>query len=276
MGDQGQDSGQIWPSVDVAGVSIHCVNFANTLQQITTWVAVHRATQGDTRSADVDEANPAICRQISTVNPEFIVDAYRDPNFADTLAQVDLRVPDGIGVLWAANRSGASLHERVTGSDGIDHICREAAVNGWRVFFLGAAPGVAEQAAVRLRARYPSLIVCGAYSGSPDTEDWPAIDNYLSATSPDILFVAYGHPRQDIWIREHIHDLPAAVAIGVGGAFDFVAGVTRRAPLWMQRLGIEWLHRLLNEPWRWRRIMKLPVYVGLVVGEKGKQTVNCE
>ncbi len=124
---------------------------------------------------------------------------------------------------------------------------------------------MAEQAAIRLRERYPSLIVCGAHSGSPNPDDWPAIHGYLSATSPDILFVAYGHPRQDIWIRQQIHDLPVAVAIGVGGAFDFVAGVTLRAPIWMQRLGIEWLHRLLHEPWRWRRMMKLPVFVGLVI-----------
>jgi len=257
MGEQGQQPRKIWHSVDVAGVSIHCVDFADTLGQIQAWIELHRI------------ANPPACRQISTVNPEFIVDAHRDPAFADILAQVDLRVPDGIGVLWAANLNGALLHERVTGSDGIDRICREAALKGWRVFFLGAAPGVAALTANQLRKRYPALTVSGVYSGSPDPDEWPAIHAYLSATSPDILFVAYGHPNQDIWIQKHIHELPVAVAIGVGGAFDFVAGVTQRAPEWMQRLGIEWLHRLLHEPWRWRRMMKLPVFVGLVVGEKG-------
>ena len=265
MGDLDPVAGQTWPSVGVAGVNIHCVDFADTLEQIAAWVDLHRTAMDDDQSRQHETLGPAICRQISTVNPEFVVDAHRDPAFADTLAQVDLRVPDGIGVLWAANLRGAALRERVTGSDGIDRICRQAAANGWRVFFLGAAPGVAEQAAIRLRERYPSLIVCGAHSGSPNPDDWPAIHGYLSATSPDILFVAYGHPRQDIWIRQQIHDLPVAVAIGVGGAFDFVAGVTLRAPIWMQRLGIEWLHRLLHEPWRWCRMMKLPAFVGLVI-----------
>ncbi len=257
MDEQCSQVEKTWPSVNVAGVDIDCVDFSDTLTQIRIWVDAYRS------------GHAAKCRQISTVNPEFIVDAHHDSGFADTLAQVDLRVPDGIGVLWAANLNGAALHERVTGSDGIDRISQAAALNGWRVFFLGAAPGVAAHTAIRLRERYPALIISGVYSGSPDPNDWPTIYDYLSATSPDILFVAYGHPNQDIWIHEHIHELPVAVAIGVGGAFDFIAGITQRAPTWMQHLGFEWLHRLLREPWRWRRMMKLPVFVGLVIGDKG-------
>ena len=95
---------------------------------------------------------------------------------------------------------------------------------------LGAAPGVAVETALRLRTRYPQLIVAGAYDGSPDDADWPAIAGWLAATQPDILFVAYGHPKQEYWIDRHRHELPVAVAMGVGGAFDFVAGVTTRAP----------------------------------------------
>ena len=145
MAELDRNVGMAWPSVDVVGVNIHCVDFADTLQQIAAWVALHRTAQNSAPLACTnDGSKPPICRQISTVNPEFVVDAHRDPAFADILAQVDLRVPDGIGVLWAANRSGASLRERVTGSDGIDRICREAAAKGWRVFFLGAAPGVVD------------------------------------------------------------------------------------------------------------------------------------
>ncbi len=193
------------------------------------------------------------------------MDARRDQAFAQVLQRADLRVPDGIGVLWAARLLGAPLHERVTGSDGIYRICERAVREQWRVYLLGAAPGVAEKTAIILQNRYPGLQIVGTYSGSPQDDNWPGIRQRLDATQPDILFVAFGHPRQDFWIDEHRHELPAKVAIGVGGAFDFVAGVTVRAPRWVQRLGLEWLHRLIYEPWRWRRMLKLPSFVGLVL-----------
>ena len=238
--------------VEILGTAVDCVDFAATLDQIAAWVAARRA----------DAALPA--RQVCTVNPEYLVDARRDPAFAAVLSGADLRVPDGAGVLWAAARAGQPLAERVTGSDGIYKIAARAAQEGWRVFFLGAAPGVAVQTALRLRERNPELVVAGAYSGNPTAAEWPAIAGWLAATRPDILFVAYGHPRQDFWIAAHRADLHAAVAIGVGGAFDFVAGVQRRAPAWLQRLNLEWLYRLLREPRRWRRMLKLPMFVGMV------------
>lgn len=237
-------------------MEVDAVNFATTLDQIDAWVASHRAT-------------PSLpCRQICTVNPEFIVDAGRDPAFGAVLDRADLRVPDGVGVVWAARLFGVRLRERVTGSDGIYRICRRAAKHGWRVYFLGAAPGVAERTAATLTRLYPGLNVAGTYAGSPHAADWQAIHARLVAAQPDILFVAFGHPRQDFWIDTHRADLPAAVAIGVGGAFDFVTGVAVRAPAWMQRLGLEWLHRLIRQPWRWRRIAKLPRFVGLILWQR--------
>lgn len=241
--------------VNILGVAIDRVDFALTLDLIDAWVVQRRA------------AGPSClpCRQICTVNPEFLVDARRDPAFAAALARADLHVPDGAGVLWAARRMGRPLRERVTGSDGIEYICERAALRGWRVYFLGAAPGVAERAAAILAARYPGLQVAGCYAGSPADAEWPEIRARLDAAAPDILFVAYGHPRQDFWIDRHRHELPAAVAIGVGGAFDFVAGVAPRAPVWMRRNNLEWLHRLITQPWRWRRMLKLPIFVVLVL-----------
>ncbi len=239
----------------VLGVPIHPVDFAQTLAQIERWLAA-------------PPSSPPGCRQICTVNPEFIMEARRNPAFAQVLRQADLCVPDGIGVLWAARLQGIRLRERVTGSDGIYRICQRAAVSGWRVYLLGAAPGIAREAAARLQALYPGLSVAGTYSGSPAEEDWPAIQARLAAAQPDILFVAYGHPRQDLWIAHHRQELPARVALGVGGAFDFVAGTARRAPRWVQRLGLEWLHRLVTQPWRWRRMRVLPLYAGLVLWER--------
>jgi N-acetylglucosaminyldiphosphoundecaprenol N-acetyl-beta-D-mannosaminyltransferase len=239
----------------ILDIAIDRVDFALTLDLIDAWVMQRRAAGG---------AAPA-CRQICTVNPEFIVDARRDPNFAAVLAHADLCVPDGAGVLWAARRVGQPLRERVTGSDGIYRICERAATRGWRVFLLGAAPGVAERAATMLVDRYPGLTAAGCYAGSPADDAWSDIRARLDAAAPDIIFVAYGHPRQDFWIAHHRAELSAAVAIGVGGAFDFVAGVAPRAPRWMQQRNLEWLHRLITQPWRWRRMLKLPVFVGLAL-----------
>lgn len=175
---------------------------------------------------------------------------------------------DGVGIVWSARLLGKPVPARVTGSDGIHHICARAAQAGWRVYFLGAAPGVAAQAAAILQSEYPGLVVAGTHSGSPSAEDWLEIEAILRVARADLLFVAFGHPKQDFWIHTHRGDLPVQVAIGVGGAFDFIAGVSTRAPLWMRRLGIEWLHRLLTQPWRWRRMLKLPVFVGMVLRQK--------
>ncbi len=163
---------------------------------------------------------------------------------------------------------GAPVPERVTGSDGIDRIAAAAARQGWRVYYLGAAPGVAEATAAILSARHPGLQVAGCYSGSPAAEAWPAIVRRLHAANPDVLLVAYGHPRQDFWIGVHRADLPCAVAIGVGGAFDYVTGIAPRAPVWMRRVGLEWLYRLAAQPWRWRRMAKLPLFALLVLRQR--------
>ena len=254
------------PRVEIVGVAIDCVDYARTLDLIDMWVIQQRS------AAAQGVALP--CRQVCTVNPEFIVDAQRNSAFAAVLRHATLCVPDGVGVLWAARCAGVRLIERVTGSDGIYHICERAAGRGWRVFLLGAAPGVADRAAAVLASHYPGLIVAGCYAGSPTDDEWPTLRARLQAAAPDILFVAYGHPRQDFWIARHCAELPAAVAIGVGGALDFVAGVTARAPRWMRGLGIEWLHRLISQPWRWRRMLKLPVFVGMVLRDTTAERLN--
>lgn len=243
--------------MEILGVAVDPADFAGLLAVIDGWVEERRRC---------GKGRPG-CRQVCTVNPEFIVDARRNPAFAGVLRRADLRVADGVGVLWAARLLGQALPERVTGSDGIYRIAERAAQQGWRVFLLGAGPGVAAATADILRARYPGLVVAGAYGGSPADAEWPAIRGWLESTQPDLLFVAYGHPKQDFWIDRHRGELPVAVALGVGGAFDFVAGVAVRAPVWMRRLGLEWLHRLVREPWRWRRMLKLPVFAALVVRE---------
>ena len=286
------------PAIQILGVRVDCVDFQQTLDRISAWIAQSRAqaeesakssekTENTSQSAGNRRENeigggqthsslltphsspfssPFPC-QVCTVNPEFIMAARRHPAFAQALAAADLCTPDGIGVLWAARLAGVRLDERVTGSDAIYRLCERAAAQGWRVFFLGAAPGVAERAAAELARLYPGLPVAGTYGGSPADADWPQIRQRLAAAQADLLFVAYGHPRQDTWIHQHREELPVAVALGVGGAFDFVAGITPRAPLWLRRLGLEWLFRLARQPWRWRRMAALPLFALLVLVE---------
>ncbi len=251
------------PSIQILGVRVDCVDFQQTLDIISGWIAQFRAQARESENA-VSHVSQ-FPRQVCTVNPEFIMTARQRPVFAQALAAADLCTPDGVGVLWAARLAGVALAERVTGSDGIYHLCERAAAEGWRVFFLGAAPGIAERAATELVRLYPGLRVAGSYGGSPAESDWPQIRQRLAAAHPDLLFVAYGHPRQDIWIHQHRKELPVAVALGVGGAFDFVAGITARAPLWLRRLGLEWLYRLARQPWRWRRMAALPLFALLVL-----------
>ncbi|MCZ0938652.1 MAG: WecB/TagA/CpsF family glycosyltransferase [Caldilineaceae bacterium] len=281
---------QGWASVQILGVRVDCVDFQQTLDAVSGWIAQAHAEErakswektehtgpfpdnrsedeisgGQTRSPPLAPHSSQPTRQVCTVNPEFIMTARRHPAFAQVLAAADLCTPDGVGVLSAARLAGVRLNERVTGSDGIYHLCERAAAQGWRVFFLGAAPGVAERAATELARLYPGLSVAGTHAGSPADTDWPQIRQRLTAAHADLLFVAYGHPRQDIWIHQHREELPVAVALGIGGSFDFVAGISPRAPLGLRRLGLEWLYRLARQPWRWRRMAALPLFALLVL-----------
>jgi len=157
--------------------------------------------------------------------------------------------------------SNVPLPERVTGSDGLPKIAERAAEKGWKLYFLGAAPGVVEKAAHILRERYPELLVVGTHSGSPAPEEEDDIVARVNASSADLLFVAYGAPEQDKWIARNLPRLNVTMAMGVGGAFDFIAGVVPRAPLWMQSMGLEWLFRLYLQPRRIGRMMRLPRFV---------------
>ncbi len=208
--------------------------------------------------------------QIITLNPEMLVAAHDDPEFRQVLNSADLNVADGAGLMAAARWLGHPLRERVTGSDGIYRLAEHCAQKGYRPFFLGAAGGVAEVVAERLSAHYPGLEAAGAYAGSPRVEDEDDVVSRVRAAAPDLLFVAYGVPAEERWIAHNRDRLAVPVMIGVGGAFDFVAGVARRAPSWMRRAGLEWLHRLIRQPWRWRRQLSLVRFVALVLESKIK------
>ena len=206
--------------------------------------------------------------QICTVNPEFVMRAQQDTAFREVINHAALCIPDGIGLLWAAKRLRHPLRERVAGSDTVMRIAERAAQTGWRLYLLGAAPGVAEKAASVLQTRYPGLNVVGTFPGSPSPDEQGTIVERIRAARPDVLFVAFGAPAQDTWIARNQPCLQVPVTMGVGGSLDFVAGVSRRAPRWMQRIGLEWLYRLIREPWRWRRQLALPCFVWQVLRAK--------
>ncbi len=222
-------------------------------------IPVHAVTMADTLAlVDGYMAEPRL-HQIATVNPEFVMAAQSDAEFRRVLAEADLCLPDGVGLLYAARRFGRRLPERVPGSELVYRLAERAAARGWPLFLLGAAPGVAEEAAEILGSLYPALPIVGTYAGSPDPAENEAIVRRVNDSGAALLFVAYGAPKQDKWIARNRDTLPAVrLAIGVGGSLDFITGRAVRAPRWMQRLGLEWLHRLIREPWRWRRMLALP------------------
>jgi N-acetylglucosaminyldiphosphoundecaprenol N-acetyl-beta-D-mannosaminyltransferase len=234
-------------AINILDIPVHDVTMAETLDAIGQFIDMHTP------------------HQICTINPEFIMAAQNDLEFRQILNRSALNLPDGIGVVWAAKQAGFTLRERVAGSDLIYQLADRAARTGWKIFLLGAAEGVADQAAVKLQSMYPAVNIVGAWAGSPH----PAADDEavqrIRAAEADIVLVAYGAPKQDKWIDRNLMRTGASVAIGMGGSFDFVVGTQRRAPQWVRRLNLEWLYRLVREPWRWRRQLALPRFVWRVI-----------
>jgi N-acetylglucosaminyldiphosphoundecaprenol N-acetyl-beta-D-mannosaminyltransferase len=209
-------------------------------------------------------------RHVVTVNPEFVIAVRHDPSFREVLRKASLSTADGIGIILAARILSLPVRDRVSGVDLVDRLAARSPEN-CRMFFLGAAQGVAAQAQRVLEGRYPRVRIAGSYSGSPGDEDFGKIERELKAARPTVLLVAFGHPRQDLWIDRHRERLDAhgiLIAVGVGGTFDYLSGRVPRAPYPVRRLGLEWLFRLVRQPQRWRRQLALPLFVVLVLRER--------
>jgi N-acetylglucosaminyldiphosphoundecaprenol N-acetyl-beta-D-mannosaminyltransferase len=223
------------------------------------------------RRAGLASGEVLACQQVVTVNTEFVMEARRNSAFREVINRAALVVADGIGIVWATHLGKTPVPERITGTDTVMALAKRCARSGYRLYLLGAAPGVAEQAAARLRVIAPGLEIAGTYAGSPAPDEEDGILERLHVANADVLCVAYGAPAQELWIKRNLARLPVAVAMGVGGAFDFLSGRQRRAPRLMQRLGLEWLYRLYREPWRWRRMLAIPRFMMIVlIKRKGK------
>ncbi len=207
---------------------------------------------------------------ICTPNPEIVMEAQKDKELMNILHEADMVIPDGIGVVWASKYSEIRLKERVAGYDLTQNLMAELAATGETFYFFGGAPGVASTAARMMMKKYPGLKVVGVHNGYFDEKEEKKIIQDIKTKSPSILLVGLGAPKQEKWIYDNIRLVRAKVAIGVGGSFDVMAGNVKRAPKIFQKLGLEWFHRLITQPTRWRRMMRLPKFALTVLKTKGR------
>ncbi len=198
---------------------------------------------------------------IVTPNPEILVYAQSNLDYKDKLNSADISLADGVGLLIASRLLGGTITQRTTGVDFIEKLCKVSREKPLSMGFLGGRGGVAEKAAECLKLKYPWIDV--VFTG----ESWPT-QGVKNSKKIDILFVAYGFPKQENWISDNLEKLPVKAAMGVGGAFDYISGAVPRAPKAMRALGLEWLFRLTVQPWRWKRQLALPQFLLLVLQER--------
>ena len=272
-----------WTSVSVLGFTLDLV----TLEQAAVWAvdtaveaaALRETLSGSQRPAEAGATSgrTAIRTALAlSFNPELIVRAYSDPAAAAALLEADLCYPDGVGAVWAAARQGGRLKDpgggpsvpaqRVAGVDLAGRVLELAAERGLSVYFLGAAPGVAEEAARRQSELHPGLVVAGTHHGYFQGPDEAEVVEAVRSSGADIVLVAMGAPKQEVLLHRYRDSWGAGVALGVGGSFDVWAGTVKRAPATVQKAKVEWLYRLATDPRRAHRQLALPRYAGRVIG----------
>lgn len=196
---------------------------------------------------------------VVTPNPELLVIANNNREYKGILNSAKLALPDGVGVLLGGYLLNKPLMGRITGVDLVESLCKRVSKQPITVGFLGAGPNIAVKTAECLRKKYPKLRV--KYAVQEPNDD-------IKNTPVDILFVAFGSPKQEIWINENLNRLPVKIAIGVGGAFDFISGKVTRAPQFVRQIGFEWLFRLFTQPWRIKRQLSLLTFIVLLLEDK--------
>jgi len=234
-------------SLQLLGVRVDCVTMKETMSRIESMVESGKE------------------HSVVPVNPELIMQARRNPEFRAAVNKASLVLPDGIGVVLAARLFGKPLKERVTGVDTVRAIAQMSEARGFKIFLLGAGPGVAVQAAAQLRKQFPQLEIAGTSDASPFPEEEERACELIRNRKPHIVLVAYGAPKQELWVSRNLGRLGVPVLMCVGGSFDVIAGNVARSPRWLQAIGCEWLYRLIREPRRWRRMLALPRFAGSIV-----------
>lgn len=208
---------------------------------------------------------------IVTADASMVMTYREDKDFAAIVDQAALITPDGAGIIWASKRLGIPVTAKVSGVDLSAKLVELSGTKGWRVFFFGGAPGVAEAAAQKMQERFPNAAICGFRDGyyKPDEENQVA--EQLAAARPDIVLVAMGIPRQEKFIARQKERVGAKVYIGVGGTLDVFSGTVKRAPVWMQKSGLEWFYRIASNPnaARMKKLAALPRFALLTLKTKG-------
>ena len=236
--------------IDVVGVGFDNVTMAEALEKARTLLQ-----------------NNETCYCV-TPNAEIAYEAMKSPELTALLNDAALVLPDGAGVVLASKILGTPLKEKVAGVDFADRLMEIMAEEGYRLYLLGSKPGVAELAAEKMLEKHPGLTICGMADGYFKDED--AVVEKINASGADILFVCLGAPKQEYFMQKHRDALRVRMMLGLGGTLDSFAGTVKRAPKWMIRMNLEWFYRLLKEPKRLGRMMRLPKFILSVIGRKIK------
>lgn len=243
--------------VNICGVKIDNYSFNDVIERIT-----NHAMKG------------VIPSYVVTPNAQHVLSLQRDADFRNIYEKAFLAVPDGVSLLWSAKFLQTPLNGRVNGTDLFEELSAVAERKGLKIFLLGGRPGAAEAAKRTLQARHPNLQIvgthCPPYGFESQPEELASINSKIKAAAPDILFVGLGAPKQEKWIYQNYQDLGVPVSLGIGVSFELVADMVQRAPLWMQKWGLEWLFRLIVEPKRlWKRyVMGNPQFMWLVIKQR--------
>ncbi|MDH7600802.1 MAG: WecB/TagA/CpsF family glycosyltransferase [Armatimonadota bacterium] len=249
----GQLSSDRLPVVTLAGVAVHCVDMPTAVAIILDFVKSDKP------------------HMVVTADSSMVVLAQKDPELRKAISEADLVTPDSFGILLGARLVGKPIKERVSGADLSVEICRIAAREGFPVYLLGGEPGVADQAAARLKEQFPELVIAGTHHGYFGADLEPEIVRAIRSSGAKILLVGMGIPRQEKFIHQHLNELGTCTAMGVGGTLDVLSGRVKRAPMWMQRHGLEWLYRLIQNPRKISKVATLPKFLFLVLSEKVKR-----
>lgn len=236
--------------IEILGVPVDCVSMQQTLD------VVDELIKGDKPQA------------IIAVNPEKVIKAQQDPLLAKRLMNAGLLIPDGIGVVFAARILGLAKIDRVAGAELMPEICNLAKTKGYRIFLFGANSEVNQKTRDKLIKEYPGIQIVGNRDGYVKDEEMPLLINEINDSQAQILFIALGSPKQELWMEQYLPQLNIKVCQGVGGTFDVIAGVVMRAPLGFRRFHLEWLYRLLSNPKRMLRQTALPKFLYQVVAKK--------
>ena len=229
--------------VEILGVKVDAVTMAQAVERVENLIAAGKSSI------------------VATANAEMLLNATHDAELKAILNAASLVVPDGAGTVWAARHLGKFMPERVAGFDLVQELMKISPRNDWKIFLFGAAPGIADKAKLKAEELYPDIKIVGTRNGYFKPEDEPEIVAQIKSSRADILLAALGVPKQEKWLAAHKDELKIPVSIGVGGTFDVMAGVVKRAPLWMQRARLEWLFRAMLQPSRAGRLIALPKFV---------------